>query len=135
MSHCNNGIFLVTFEHGTCLHFIETVGYSACLRVDPLSWVMLLLWVFSKNASYTITLCHGIYLIKSRLPNILSCHSMFKGYLCVKITLSSQTYIYFVLVTFEPVPWILHTQIPELCSDFCVIDVGFIMALLRREYS
>ena len=26
-------------------------------------------------------------------------------------------------------------KIPELCSKFRVIDVGFIMALLRRDYS
>ena len=40
--------FLVTFEHGTCLHFIQSIGYSACFQVDPLSWVMSLLWVFQR---------------------------------------------------------------------------------------
>ena len=28
---------VVTFEHGTCLHFIQSIGYSACFQVDPLS--------------------------------------------------------------------------------------------------
>ena len=41
----------------------------------------------------------------------------------------------FVSVTFESVLWLHHTQIPKLCSEFRVIDVGFIMALLRRDYS
>ena len=41
----------------------------------------------------------------------------------------------FLLVAFESVLWLLHTQILELCSKFCDVDVRFIMALLRRDYS
>ena len=37
--------------------------------------------------------------------------------------LLSQTYGYYIYI------------ILELCSEFCVIDVGLIMALLRRDYS
>ena len=37
--------------------------------------------------------------------------------------LLSQSYGYYIHI------------IPELCSDFCVVDVGLIMALLRRDYS
>ena len=33
---CNNAS-LVTFGHGTCMHFIQTVAYSAFFRVNPLS--------------------------------------------------------------------------------------------------
>ena len=37
----------VTFEHGTCLHIIHSIGYLVDLQVDPLSWVMSL-W-FKEN--------------------------------------------------------------------------------------
>ena len=38
----------------------------------------------------------------------------FKGNFCVKITLCSQTYLSFMLVTFESVLWLLHTQFPTI---------------------
>ena len=33
----NKWQLFVTFEHGTCLHIIQSIGYSADLQVDPLS--------------------------------------------------------------------------------------------------
>ena len=41
----------------------------------------------------------------------------------------------FMSVTFDSVLWLHHTQILELCSKFHVSDVGFIVALLRWDYS
>ena len=61
------------------------------------------------------------------LPSLLSCRPMFKGKLkkftsVVKIVsvsiILSQSYGYYIHI------------IPELCSEFRVIDVGLIMALL-----
>ena len=65
------------------------------------------------------------------LPSLLSCRPMFKGKLkkftsVVKIVSVSvlliHSYGYFIHI------------IPELCSEFRVLDVGFIMALLRQDY-
>ena len=61
------------------------------------------------------------------LPSLLLCRSMFKGKfeslpLQSKIFLS-QSYGYIIY------------NILELCFEFRVVDVGFIMALLRRDYS
>ena len=57
---------------------------------------------------------------------------MFKGklknfYLCSQNSLCVNT--------FESVYGYLIHIIPELCSEFHVVDVGLIMALLRRDYS
>ena len=66
------------------------------------------------------------------LPSILSCHPMFKRKLkkfsyVVKIVsvsvLLSQSCGYYIHI------------ILEICSEFRVIDVGLVMALLRRDYS
>ena len=130
---CINGSFLVTFECSTYLHFIQKFGYSYCLWVNPLSWVMSLLWVFSKNASFCIALCPGICLIKSILLILRSCRPMFKGKLCWESPSAVKTTC--IPITFESILWLLHTQIPEIYFEFHVVDVGFIMALLRRDYS
>ena len=41
----------------------------------------------------------------------------------------------FLNIIWESIPNNIIYNIPELCSEFHVVDVGFIMALLRREYS
>ena len=43
--------------HLSCLHIIQSIGYSADLQVDPISWVMSFLWVFQKNALSIVVLC------------------------------------------------------------------------------
>ena len=109
------------------------------------SWVFILLLILStfmshvtplslsNNASSIITLWSSIHLLESMMPSLRSCHPMFKGKLCWEFASVAKNN--FLLVTFESVLWLLHTQITELCSKFCVVDVGFIMSLLRRDYS
>ena len=89
--------------------------------------------IISKNVSVHVTLCPGIFLIKSKLSSICSYRSVFKGKSCWE--LPSTVKINSMSITFKSVLWLLHTQIPELCSDFCFIDEGFIMALLRWDYA
>ena len=89
--------------------------------------------IFSKNASSIVALCIGIHLIKSILPSLWSCRLMFIKKSCWEFAFAVKTT--FVLVTYESVLWLHRTQIPELCCKFCVIDVGFIVALLRQDYS
>ena len=62
------------------------------------------------------------------LPSLLSCHLMFKGKL-KKFYLCSQNSL--CISTFESVYGYLIHIISELCSEFHVVDVGLIMALLR----
>ena len=66
------------------------------------------------------------------LPSLLSCRPMFKGnlkkfHLCslhsLCVNIFELAYSYYIHI------------IPELCSEFRVIDMGLIMALLRRDYS
>ena len=78
--------------------------------------------------------CHTMCLSHSVMLQVfLSCCPMFKGdlkkfYLCslhnllVSVFLS-QSYGYYIHI------------IPNLCSKFRVVNVGLIMALLRRDYS
>ena len=80
------------------------------------------------------------YLLVSSL--LIQCFQIFNYFIqCskesyVKITLFSSTYLSFMSVTFELVRRLLHTQnyFQQLCSKFCVIDVGFIMSILQRDY-
>ena len=57
---------------------------------------------------------------------------MFKGKL-KKFTSVVKTVSVLVLLS-QYYGYLIHI-IPELCFEFCVIDVGLIMALLRRDYS
>ena len=62
------------------------------------------------------------------LPSLLSCHPMFKGKL-KKFTSEVKTVSVSVLLS-QSCGYYIHI-IPELCSEFRVVDVGLIMALLR----
>ena len=66
------------------------------------------------------------------LPSLLSCCLMFKGKL-EKFTSTVKIVSLSVLLS-QYYGYLIHI-IPELCSEFCVVDVGFIMALLRGDYS
>ena len=66
------------------------------------------------------------------LPSLLSCRPMFKEKL-KKFTSTVKTAFVSVLLS-QYYGYFTHI-IPELCSEFHVVDVGFIMALLRRDYS
>ena len=76
---------------------------------------------------------HGDQLNTQLTDMIMQTSAMFKGnlkksYLCSIHTLFvsiylSHSYGYYVHI------------IPELCSEFRVVDVGLIMALLQRDYS
>ena len=57
---------------------------------------------------------------------------MFKGKL-KKFTSIVKTASVSVILS-QSYGYLIHI-IPELCFKFCVIDVGLIMALLRRDYS
>ena len=68
------------------------------------------------------------------LPNRLNemqTSAMFKG--SKKFTSAVKTTFVLVLLS-QSYGYIIH-NISELCSEFCVVDVGLIMALLRRDYS
>ena len=65
------------------------------------------------------------------LPSLLSCRPMFKG--SKKFTSAVKTT--FVLVLLSQSYVYIAYNIPELCFEFHVFDVGFIMALLQRDYS
>ena len=62
------------------------------------------------------------------LPSLLSCRLMFKGKL-KKFTSAVKTVSVSVLLI-HSYGYYIHI-IPELCSEFHVIDVGLIMALLQ----
>ena len=86
-----------------CISF-QSIGYSADLHDDPLSWVMPLLWVFQKNALSTVILFVCLLVM---LPSLLSSRLMFKGklkkfYLCSQNSLS--------VSTFESILWLLHSH-------------------------
>ena len=61
----------------------------------------------------------------------MSCHPMFKG----RKKFTSVVKTTFVSVPLSQSYGYIIRDIPELCSMFRVVDVGFIMALLRRDYS
>ena len=66
------------------------------------------------------------------MPSLFSCHPMFKGKL-KKFTSTIKTVFMSVLFS-QSYGYLIHI-ILELCSEFCFVDVGLIMALLRRDYS
>ena len=66
------------------------------------------------------------------LPSLVSCRPMFKGKL-QKFTSAVKTISVLVLLS-QSYGYYIHI-IPKLCFNFCVVDVGLIMALLRRDYS
>ena len=66
------------------------------------------------------------------LPSLLSCRPMFKGKLN-NFYLYSQNSL--CVSTFDSIYDYLIHIILELSFEFCVVDVGLIMALLRRDYS
>ena len=126
----NKWYFFITFEHGTCLHII------------------LVNWVFSRFPWWSTFMSHVSPLSLSKecivhhctvclfglvmLPSILSCCPMFKEKL-KKLTSVDKT-VSVLLILSQSYGYLIHI-IPELCSEFHVVDVGFIMALLRRDYS
>ena len=57
---------------------------------------------------------------------------MFKGKL--KRFTSAVKIVSMLVILIQSYGYLIHI-IPELCSKFRVIDVGFIMALLQRDYS
>ena len=66
------------------------------------------------------------------LSSLFSCRPMFKGKL-KKFTSTVKTFSVSVFLS-QSYGYLIYI-IPELCSKFRVVDVGFIMALFRREYS
>ena len=111
-----------------CISFNQ-LGKSACLWVDPLSWVMSLLWFFQ------IMHCPLSYFVPPRYvnaaksfvvpPDVQREVEIFplqsKHPLCQYLLSQSHGYIIY--------------NILEICFEFRVVDVGFIMALLRWDYS
>ena len=73
--------------------------------------------------------CHIVSLSRLvMLPSLVSCHPMFKGKL-KKFTSVVKIVSISVLLS-QSCGYYIHI-IPELCSEFHVINVGLIMALLR----
>ena len=105
------------------------LGKSVCLWVNPLSWVMSLLWFFQR-IHCPMPYCvppHWVNAAKSFvvLPDVQrevrSLPLQLKHPLCQYLLSQSNGYIIY--------------NIPKLCFEFCVVDVGFIMALLPWDYS
>ena len=65
------------------------------------------------------------------LPSLSLCHAMFKG----RKKFTSTVKTTFVSVSLIQSYGYIIYNILELYSMFCVVDVGFIMALLWRDYS
>ena len=77
--------------------------------------------------------CRTVYLSGLvMLPSLLLCRLMLKGKL-KKFTSVVKTVSMSVLLS-QSCGYYIHI-IPELCSNFHVVDVGLIMALLRRDYA
>ena len=124
-------MFVVTFEHGTCLHnHVSQLGiqlisvtihfHESCQSFEsfkrmhcPLS---LCVYVLFSHAAKSFVMPPDV---QREVEEVFS--------FAVKIVsvsiLLSQSYGYYIHI------------IPELCSEFCVVDVGLIMSLLRRDYS
>ena len=66
------------------------------------------------------------------LPRFLLCRPTLKGKL-KKFNSAVKTVSVSVLLS-QSYGYYIHI-IPQLCSEFHVVDVGLIMALLRRDYS
>ena len=88
-----------------------------------------------ESLKYCIFRCRILLcLIKSMLPSLRSCRLMFKRETVLRVYTCSQNNFLCQLLLSHSYGYII-LKIPELCSKFCVVDVGFIMALLRRDYS
>ena len=131
-SFCNKWQwFVVTFEHDTCLH------------------IMSVNWVFNWSPWWSTFMSHVTPLSLSK-ECIVHCrivclsHSSHasKSFCCaaqcskgIWRSFTSAVHTVFVSVILsDSYGYYIHI-ILELCSEFRVIDVGFIMALLRRDYS
>ena len=55
--------FVVTFEHGTCLHFIQSIGYISLSLIRSTFMIHVTPLSLSKNALSTTALCPGICLV------------------------------------------------------------------------
>ena len=105
-------------------------------------------WVFSWSLWWSTIMSHSTPLSLSKecivhchivclsrlmmLPSLVSCCLMFKGDL-KKFTYTVSIVFVSVLLS-QSYGYIIY-NILEFFSEFCVIDVGFIMALLRWDYS
>ena len=105
-------------------------------------------WVFSWSPRWSTFMSHVTPLCLSKecilhcrivclshlvmLPSLVLCCPMLKGKL--KTFTSTVKTVFVSVLLSQSYGYLIHI-IPELCSEFCVIDVGFIMALLRRDYS
>ena len=128
----NNWQFVITFEHGTCLHIIS------------------INWVFSWSPWWSTFMSHVTPLSLSKecivhrhtvclsglvmLPSLLSCCSMFKGKL-KKFYLCSQNNL--CISTFESDLWLLYshhsrTLFQVLCG-WCVPLFGFMSSKRVRN--
>ena len=118
-----NGGLLLPLNMAVVYISFQSIGYSADFQDDPLSWVVSLLWVFSKECivhHHTVCLS-GLVM----LPSLLSCCPMFKGKL-KKFYLCSQNSLY--VSTFELVLWLSHSHnsrtLFRVSGRRCGIDHG-----------
>jgi hypothetical protein len=119
-------LFVVTLEHGTCLHLVLQLGnFLSLSHTNPMSHYTPS--AHPKSAPVIITLCFGLSLIESMLPSHFSCLTMFKGSFIPNQPLCSITNLHphVSLCSFD-----LSSYITFLCQ-FHVDDGGHIMALLR----
>ena len=88
------------------MHFIQSIGYSACFRVDPLSWVMPLLWV-SRRMHCPLSHCVPPRQFNASKSSVVSLNVqrefMLRFYTC------SQNK-FFVSVNFDSILWLHYTQ-------------------------
>ena len=77
--------------------------------------------------------CIVFYLIKSMLPSLRSSALCSKGKLFWEFTPVVKTTFLSQLLLSKSYGYII-LKIPKFCSEFCVIDVGSIMGLLRWDY-
>ena len=141
----NSSIMMGKLREGN--HFANQILFVCHLWTWQLSAYHLFNWVFSWLTSRSTFMSHVTPLTLSKecivhsrivcpsilfmLPSLLLCRSMFKG---SKIfTLAVKTNFVSVILS-QSYGYIIY-DIPKLCSNFHVIDVGFIMALLRQDYS
>ena len=108
----------------------HSIRYSVDLHDDPLSWVISLLWVFQRMHCL---LFHCVFVWSSHAaksfvvpPDVQ--REVEKVYLCSQNSLC--------VSTFESVLWLPHSQYHSRTLFWVhVVDAGFIMALLWRDYS
>ena len=80
--------------------------------------------------------CRVVFrLIKSMSPSLRLCHLTFKREIVLRVYTCSQNNFFLSQLPLSQSSGYIILKSTELCSDFHVIDVGFIMALLRKDYS